>query len=155
MLPKWPTARQGKARSNWASPQAPQWTSWSDYRCQYYMNTWKNVINHIRVVKGTLAQAHLDHLQGQVNEDEETWNDPIEEDNHQFSAAQQAALQQVVHSATANVSKTTSLSLSDPSTRSRSMRQTKKKSQHTRTSTSSSSSSSSSSNSWSTRTSNH
>lgn len=105
MLPKRPTARQGKACSNWASPQAPQWTSWWDYRFQYYVNTWKSVINHIRVNKGTLAQDHLDHLQGQVNNDEETWNDPVEEDNHQFTAAQQ-----VVHSAIANVSKTTSLS---------------------------------------------
>ena len=110
MLPKQPMARQGKARSNWASPQAPQWTNWRDYWFQYYMKTWKSVINHIRVNKGTLAQDHLDHLQGQVKNDEETWNDPVEEDNHQFTAAQQAALQQVVHSAIANVSKTTSLS---------------------------------------------
>ena len=59
--------------------------------------------------KGTLAQALLDHLQGQANGDEETsTNDPTEEDNHPFTAAQQAALRRVVQSALANASKTTS-----------------------------------------------
>ena len=86
--------------------------------------------------KGTLALALLDHLQGQVNgEDKTSTNDPIEEDNHPFTAAQQAALQQVVQSALANVSKTTSPSLSDPSTTSKLTSRTKK-SRHTRTSSS-------------------
>ena len=41
--------------------------------------------------KSTLAQALLDHLHGQVEGEETLTDDPVEGDNHPFTAAQQAA----------------------------------------------------------------
>lgn len=66
--------------------------------------------------KRTLAQALLEHLQGQSNAEEGTSaNDPtIVEKDTPFIPAQQAALQEVVQSALATIPKNTSPSLSDP-----------------------------------------